>query len=114
VDDKTALKLSNAGMRLIAQTTIVNSGDTARLRDFVAQNYAPKALEDQTVDERIESYQEAFSQTGKLRIFQVLATDKHRVVVIMQAQADDAMYYTEIAVEEDFPHKIITYVQRAL
>lgn len=114
MDDKTALKLSNAGMRLIAQTTILNSGDSRRLRDFIANNYTPKALEDLAVDERVESYQTAFTQTGKLRIFQVLATDKHRVVVIMEAQADDAMYYTEIAVEEDFPHKITAYIQRPM
>jgi hypothetical protein len=114
MDDKTALKWSNAGMRLIAQTTVLNSGDTARLRDFIANNYAPKALEDQTVDERVESVQATFAQTGKLKIFQVLATDKHRVIVIMQAQADDAMYYTEIAVEEDFPHKVTAYIQRVM
>ncbi len=114
MDDKTALKLSNAGMRLIAQTTILNSGDTRRLHDFIANNYAPKALEQQAVGERVESAQEAFAQTGKLKIFQVLATDKHRVIVIMQAQANDAMYYTEIAVEEDFPHKVLAYIQRAM
>lgn len=114
MDDKSALKLSNAGMRLIAQTTILNSGDSGRLRDFVTNNYAPKALEEQTVDERVESVQAAFAQTGKLRIFQVLATDKHRVVVIMEAQAGEMMYYTEIAVEEDFPHKITAYIQRSM
>jgi len=114
LDGKTALKLSNAGMRLIAQTTILNSGDAVRLREFIANNYAPKTLEDQAVGGRVQSYQEAFAQTGKLRIFQVLATDKHRVVVIMEAQIDREMYYTEIAVEEDFPHKITVYIQRPL
>ncbi len=114
MDDKTALKLSNAGMRLIAQTTILNSGDTNRLRDFIVNNYTPGALEEQAPDARVQAYQASFEQTGKLRVFQVLATDKHRVIVLMQAQADGAMYYTEIAVEEDFPHKIITYVQRAM
>ena len=114
MDDKTALKSSNAGMRLIAQTTILNSGDSGRLRDFIANNYAPKALEDQTVDERVQAYQANFEQTGKLRVFQVLATDKHRVIVLMEAQAKGEMYYTEIAVEEDFPHKVTTYIQRPM
>lgn len=114
MDDKTALKLSNAGMRLIAQTTILNSGESARLHDFIANNYAPKALEEQATEERVGAYQSAFAHTGKLRVFQVLATDKHRVIVIMEAQADGEMYYTEIAVEEDFPHKITTYIQRPM
>jgi hypothetical protein len=32
----------------------------------------------------------------------------------MQAQADEALYYTEMAVEEDYPHKIVEYTHRPL
>jgi hypothetical protein len=114
VNDKTALRVSNAGMRLIAQTTIFNRQEAERLREFIEQSYSDQLLEQQPLEERLNQQIEMFIAVGKLRVFQVLATDKHRVVVLMQSQADEALYYTEMAVEEDYPHKIIEYTHRPL
>ncbi|MAS32397.1 MAG: hypothetical protein CL610_00225 [Anaerolineaceae bacterium] len=108
--DKGALVTSNAGMRLIAQQTLLNRGDADRLRHFIRESYTPDALETQSVDDRLADLQ----QTGKQRVFQVLAVDKHQALVLMQAQRDEGLYMTQINVEEDYPHRITVYSQQPL
>lgn len=102
MNDKGTLVTSQAGMRLIAQQTLLNAGDAERMRTFIADNYSASALESQSTESRLAELQ----ALGKLRVFQVLAADKHRVIVLMQAQRDEALYMIELAVEEDYPHKI--------
>ena len=109
MDDKTALKISNAGMRLIAQQMLLNRGDPDRLRTFISESYTDAALESESAEERLAALQTAHFQTGKLKVMQVLATDKHHVVVLMQAQGDGAMVLNELRVEEDYPHRIIEF-----
>jgi hypothetical protein len=110
VSDKAALVTSQAGMRLIAQQKLLNNGDAERLRVFISESYAESALEAQPVEARLAELQ----AIGRLRVFQVLAADKHRVVVLMQAQRDEALYMVELAVEEDYPHKITEYSHKPL
>jgi hypothetical protein len=107
--DKIALRASNAGMRLIAQTTIYNSGDAERLTQFVTDSYHDNALEENSAAKRLEEFQTLFSQIGRMKVKQVVGTNKHHAVVILEAEKDDGFYYTEIEVEEDYPHKILRY-----
>lgn len=109
MNDKTALKSSSAGMRFIAQITLQNGGDDARLREFFAASYSPSLLEQSPVDERVRGAADWREAAGKLRVFQVVATDKHRVIVLLQAQQGEALYYAEIAVEEDYPHRVTEF-----
>ena len=110
MNDKGTLITSQAGMRLIAQQKLLNNGDAERLHVFITDSYAASALEAQPVEARLADLQ----ALGKLRVFQVLASDKHRVIALMQAQQDEALYMIELAVEEDYPHKIIEYSQKPL
>lgn len=106
MDDRTQLARSNAGMRLVAQMTFFNKAEFDRLHGFISESYTEQALTDQPAADRLAVLQ-ALSQTaGKLRVYQVLAIDKHKAVVLMQAQADESFQYVELAVEEDYPHKI--------
>jgi len=114
VSDKGALVTSNAGMRLIAQQTLLNRGDFERLRGFVTESYAAAALEARSAEARLADLQAALAQSGRLRIYQVLAVDKHRVIALMQGQRDQAFYLTELAVEEDYPHRITEFSHNPL
>ena len=105
MDDKTALKLSSAGMRLIAQTTLYNRADWHRLGEYIRDGYAPATLEAQPQAERIAGWQRTFEQAGRLKVKQVLATDKHQVIVALEAERG-GMYYAELKVEEDYPHRV--------
>jgi hypothetical protein len=114
VDDKTALTRSNAGMRLIAQQMLLNRGELDRLRTFIEQSYSPQALETQAVDERLAALQAIQAQTGKMRVYQVLATEKHHVLALMQPEKGGGFYMNEIKVEADYPHRIIEFRQQPL
>jgi hypothetical protein len=100
------LKQSHAGMRLIALLTLYNQGDFTRLRAYIADNYVPAALAEQSADERIRDFENGYAARGKLRVEQVAAIGKYQAVVVMQAQQDGQYHALQVAVEEDFPHRI--------
>jgi hypothetical protein len=66
-------------------------------------------LEAQSVDERLQAFQTTLAAAGKMRVQQVIATEKHHVIVLMAAQADGGLSMHDITVEEDYPHKISAY-----
>lgn len=109
MDDRTQLARSNAGMRLVAQMTFFNKAEFDRLQGFITESYTEQALTDQSVTDRLAELQALRQSAGKLRVYQVLAIDKHKAVVLMQAQADESFQYVELAVEEDYPHKITQF-----
>ncbi len=109
MDDKLALRVSQAGMRFIAQMTIYNSGDFERLRQFVAEGYAESALAEQSTEARMEEFQQRYATIGKLRVQQVIGTGKHHVIVLLRAQNDDEFYLNQLKVDEEYPHLIVEY-----
>lgn len=93
-------------MRLIAQTSIYNKGDFARLRDYIRENYAPAALEDGSDEERLRFFHDLYRQIGRLRVKHVVSTEKHHVVVVMESERGDDFFVNDLECEEDYPHKI--------
>ena len=105
---------SNAGMRLIAQYSLLNRGDAARLREFLRSGYTEAALQEQCATARLAALQQAQAQYGRLKPTQVLALEKHRALVLMQAQCGDAFLLCELTVEEDYPHRITEFSQQVM
>lgn len=112
--DKDALIQSQAGMRLIAQMTLYNTGDSERLAGFIANSYHTNALQARPTCDRLREMLAQFRQDGKGRVHQVIATDKHQVVVLLQMQHTRALYLAEMIVEKDYPHRITTYTLQPL
>jgi hypothetical protein len=108
------LARSHAGMRLIAQTTLYNRGDFERLRAFITDNYRPESFEVIAAKDRLLDLKMTYRVAGKMRVRQVVAVGPHRVVVMMQAQKNNSMYLAQLAVEEDYPHKVIDYHHQLL
>ncbi len=106
MDDRRALARSNAGMRLVAQMTFLNKAEFERLQGFINESYTEQALNEQPAEARLATLQDVYQTVGKLRVYKVVAAEKHKAVVLMQAQADESFHYVELAVEEDYPHKI--------
>ena len=109
MDDKSALVSNSAGIRLVAQQTLLNRGDLDRVRDYIADNYTEAALEGQSAPDRLAALGTLIAEAGKLRVYQVLAIDKYKVVVLMQPQQGDGFYMTEMVVEEDYPHRVSSF-----
>lgn len=107
--DKTGLAQSQAGMRFIAQMHIYNSGSRERLAQFIADSYHPDQLEAQPLAERLAWFDRVRAERGKLRIWEIIAAEKHRVVVVMEAEKRDDLRGFDLQVEPDYPHKITDF-----
>lgn len=114
VDAKEALVKTAVGRRFIAFLTIANSGDGERLRQYIAENFADEALASSSVEQCWQSLQTIWGMVGKMRVFQVVATDDYQVMVITQAQTDGSFHMNQMQVQEDRPHKILLYAHHMI
>lgn len=105
-DDKRALSSSQAGMRFIALMKLYNDGHLPRLAQFIQESMAAALLEAQPADAQAAEWAARRETIGRHKVKQVLAAGKHQVAVIVSAEHSDALYYVEIAVEDDYPHRI--------
>jgi len=107
--DKMALRASQAGMRLIAQMHIYNQADDDRLLTFIRDSYTAALLDEQPADERLTLLKQWYDKIGKVRVKQVLATNEHHVIVVLETERDNHFYYTEMQVQDDYPHQITAF-----
>jgi hypothetical protein len=116
MDDTARQQLthSHAGMRLIAQLSIFNKGDFDRLRQFITDYYAEAALADTALKTRLAEQKAMYRLSGKLRFDQLIAYGEHEVIVALACERGDQSYMAHMAVTEEYPHKVLLYVQRAL
>ncbi len=110
-DAKQHLITSHAGIRLIAQLTIFNKGDFDRLRAYLQDNYAEEAFADIGVKTRMAELKAIYRMNGKMRIEQVIAAGEYEAIVALVAERGDAVYLTQMAVQEDYPHKVTFFNQ---
>lgn len=111
MDDRLALRMSQAGMRFIAQMTIYNSSNFERLRTFIEESYHPGLFEDDSIDIWLDDFRADYTAAGKVRVRQVVGTGKYHVIVLLETERADGYYLSEMKVEEDYPHRIIEYNQ---
>ncbi len=97
---------SNAGMRVIAITRLLNQGDLGRLRQYIDDNYAPEALEMIGAKFRLIEFKSIQRLAGRLRIDRALAIDKHRALLVLESEKG-SFYLIQMVVSEDYPHKIL-------
>jgi len=114
MDDKLALRISQAGMRFIAQMTIYNSEAFDRLHTFISESYHPDLLTERGVAQRVSIFREQFATLGKVRVRQVIGTGKYHVIIMLEAQHAEGFFVSEMKVEEDYPHLITEYSITAL
>jgi hypothetical protein len=108
---KQHLIASHAGIRLIAQLTIFNKGDFDRLRTYLQHNYADEALADIALKTRLAELKAIYRINGKMRVEQVVAVGKYEALVALVAEKGEAVYLTQLAVQEDYPHKVTFFAQ---
>jgi hypothetical protein len=102
---------SHAGIRLIAQLTIFNKGDFDRLRAYLHDNYAEETFNDISAKTRLAELKAIYRMNGKMRIEQVVAAGEYEVIVALVAERGEAVYLTQMAVQEDYPHKVTFFAQ---
>lgn len=103
---------TKAGRRFAGFMKTFNAGDVEQIQDFVTQYITDDALAQNTTNEWIEHLGAIYTLTGGLRAVQVMASDEYRVVLLMQAHSDASLHIVEIAVSEDYPHKVAEFIHR--
>ncbi len=106
MDDKSALAKSKAGRRVIAQLTLYNQGDFARLGAYFDEHYTAAALLAEPSERRLLDLKTARKLHGRLRVRQVVAADEHHVMALLQAEKGALLVY-EMKVDPDYPHKVL-------
>lgn len=105
-DDKRALSGSQAGMRFIALMKLYNDGHLPRLQQFLQESMAEALLTAQPADAQAAEWAARRAAIGRHKVKQVLAVGKHQAAIVVSAEHTDDLYYVEIQVEEDYPHRI--------
>ncbi len=113
MSDKDILARSHAGMRLIALATLYNKGDFQRIRAYMKAHYTPGALDVIPIALRLAEMREQFRGEGKVRVHQLVAHDKHHVVVLLETQ-NGGMLLEDLVVEEDYPHLISAHTRQTV
>lgn len=115
IRDKIALRASQAGMRFIAQCHIYNSSNWERLQTFISESYQAEKLEEQAAENRLDIFKTTFGKVGRMKVKQVVGTHEHRAVIVVEVEHGEMPFFlVDIAVEEDYPHKIIAYSHQPL
>ncbi len=108
METKVALMKSKAGRRFAGFMKAYNTGDPDVIYDFVKQYTTDEALQAQPVKTWAKQLITIYQHIGTMKVEQVVAADEYRVVVVMGAQAG-GLYTTELAVSEDYPHKVAEF-----
>jgi hypothetical protein len=108
VSDQQALTVSQAGLRLIALLTICNSGRIDRLRVYLKDYFHPAALEERAAPDRVAQIKLILREAGRLRVRQVVATEKHRAIAILGSE-HGGHYLADMACEDDYPHRVLAF-----
>lgn len=109
---QTELMKTKAGRRFVGFLKTFNGGEVKPMQNFVAQYTTDEALEQNTLDAWIVHLGAIYAQTGGLRALQVMASDEYRVVLLMQAHANESLHVVEMAVSEEYPHKVAEFIHR--
>jgi hypothetical protein len=113
-DSRTLLGGTPVGRRFIAMMMIYNNQNLERLRTFIGESFSPTLLEEASVEERLQAFVDQYEAHGKVRVQQVIVSEKHNTSLLLQAQKTDAFFYVEFVVQDDYPHHILRYLQQAM
>lgn len=111
---KALLAGTAVGRRLIALLTIWNGGTPERLSTYIADNYTAEALAKYSVDQRLDWHLALREETGRVRVEQIMASEDHAVILVLQAEQGGVFYYCDMRVTDEYPHKIRVFNLRQL
>lgn len=94
------------GRLVAAYVKAFNSGDENAMREFIANNVAPSALQQRPLDARLEVYREMRGNMGTMDVKRVMAARDSEVVVLVQTKPGEWRELTFL-LEPASPHKLM-------
>ncbi|TVR22958.1 MAG: hypothetical protein EA396_05000 [Anaerolineaceae bacterium] len=112
MDSKQVLTRTKAGRRFMGFMRALNRGSEQDVRGLVENDITDDALNAHSAEVWEAQLQYIRAMSGGLRVVNVIAEDEYRVVVLMQAHDNERLHVIDMAVEEDFPHRVAQFIQR--
>jgi hypothetical protein len=111
-DIRQTLTRTKAGRRFMGFMRTINQGDNEAIAQLVTDAIDETALEAHNPEIWAAQLQYIHAMSEGLRAVNVIAEDEYRVVVLMQAHKNNRMHIVDMAVSEDYPHKVLQFIQR--
>lgn len=112
LDVRKILTRTKAGRRFMGFMRTLNAGDDEALKALVDDAVLESSLEKHSADQWFAQLQYIYAISQGLKVLQVLAEQEYRVVVLMEAHKNGQKHVIDMAVGEDYPHKVAQFVQR--
>jgi CubicO group peptidase (beta-lactamase class C family) len=94
------------GRTVAAYVKAFNSGDEKAMREYFAHNVAASALQQRSIDARLEVYREMRGNMGTIDVRRVIAARDNEVVVLVQTKLSEWRELT-FFLEPAAPHKLM-------
>jgi hypothetical protein len=108
LQESRTFNLTRAGRSYLRFLTVYNTNDSAKIREFIAHNFAPELLKETPVKKMVTWCQETFKITGPMQIHKVYFSEEYYVIVIVLT-ADGQRYLDKMKIMAEPPHKITEY-----
>lgn len=99
-----------AGRRMASWLPALNAGDEAKLRAWVAANFAKSALERMSAQERGTVHAEFLAETGGLRVARINLSEPLEVEIHAQAVRGGQWFRVALRVEPNEPHGVLGFM----
>lgn len=96
-----------ATIRLRAYVEAFNSGDSARMRTFLEQNFSAASLKEAPVDVRLARYEQSKTRLQTMTLRKIAAEREHRTFALVAA-GDGQQLLLQATVEPVPPHKLVS------
>jgi len=106
----TEIPDSPAGRRMKTWLPILARGDNAELARFVRENFAKRALEELSAEERTKVHTDFFAETGGLKLHSIRKAEPREVEILAQAVKTGDWYRVGLRVEPTEPFGIMGFL----
>ncbi len=102
--DDATIPDSLAGRRAAALIAAVNTGDSAKIREFELEHRAKSAARRRPLDDRVTDWLNRHSEWGKLEVRRVLSSGELDIMVVVEPARAKGWVHIAIELEEEAPH----------
>ncbi len=105
--EQPQLPKSAPARRLGALLRAYNSGDGEAIREFIASNYSPQALQQRPVAERAPVYLHLYRESGAFQLRKVVESGDQFITVLVEAPKTEEWYRITCTLDLASPHGIV-------
>ncbi|MBI3403855.1 MAG: serine hydrolase [Acidobacteria bacterium] len=99
-----------AGKRMAAWLPVINRGDKTEIAKFVRENFARRALDQTSAEERTQVHVDYFAETGGVKVHSLRKSEPYEVEILAQAVKGGAWLRVGLRVEQQEPFGIMGFL----